>query len=205
MHALDALFYPQVPASSAVVPPHNPVSSPKASTVSSGYQGDEDASIMSTATSLFAARPKERRKYSALYDAYANDRYQLNPPEPLSAAYKQHVFPIHETSPTYHNYSVATEFLAHLRTLDAIPKLIHISWVSQDLLKSRNELVLNGVLQEVNLNSDWTARIWTDDEVEVYLQDKLSAKAYDLMKSTKIIEKLDLWRLLVVYYEGADP
>eukprot|EP00041_Stephanoeca_diplocostata_P024612 m.629931 g.629931 ORF g.629931 m.629931 type:complete len:826 (-) comp22563_c0_seq2:300-2777(-) len=210
MRRLDALYYPADTAAHDETVPTSGATSRQtidhtvhvASKTASAVRGSSNPVVLSAAAQTHARGRRERRKYSALYDAYASDRYELNPPEPVSTAYKQFAFPIHELSPTFDNYSVSREFLDHLQTLDAIPKLIHISWVSKDLLKSRNELVLNGVLQEVKLNPDWKARIWTDDEVEDYLQTKLSARAYDLMKSTKIIEKLDLWRLLVIYYEG---
>lgn len=147
------------------------------------------------------ARSDARRRYSAMYDAFLEDRYGLNPP--MKTAEKLRHFPIHETCPTFNgNLSVAPEFMTHLKALGPIPKLIHIAWPSPDLLKSRNELVLNGVLQEIELNKDWKSRIWTDEEVLQYLKDKLSPKAHKLMQSTKIIEKLDLWRLMVMYYEG---
>eukprot|EP00041_Stephanoeca_diplocostata_P014962 m.283081 g.283081 ORF g.283081 m.283081 type:complete len:468 (+) comp19870_c0_seq15:67-1470(+) len=165
------------------------------------FERDERTTLGSSVTMPSFSRAEARRRYSAMYDAFLEDRYGLNLPEKKAKELRH--FPIHETCPTFNgNLSVSPEFMNHLKALGPIPKLIHIAWPSPDLLKSRNELVLNGVLQEVELNKKWTARIWTDDEVLQYLKDKLSPKAHKLMESTKIIEKLDLWRLMVMYYEG---
>jgi mannosyltransferase OCH1-like enzyme len=52
------------------------------------------------------------------------------------------------------------------------------------------------------LNSDWNIVFHEDSDVDKYLRDNLSSSDYELVNDCHIVEKLDIWRLLKLYYEG---
>lgn len=51
-------------------------------------------------------------------------------------------------------------------------------------------------------NPDWTTRIWDDEDIENYLKLRLAPHDYNLLKHRHIVEKSDIWRLLVLYHDG---
>ena len=63
-------------------------------------------------------------------------------------------------------------------------------------------MIVHGIGALMADNPGWTVRVWDDVEVEQYLQDNISPLDYELIRHTHIVEKSDLWRLLVMYYEG---
>jgi len=83
-----------------------------------------------------------------------------------------------------------------------IPKILHIAWKSKDLLSSTLPIVLNGVSNFHKLNPDWTVNISTDEEVDRYLKDNLSAFDYSILQGEHIVAKIDVWRLIKMYNEG---
>lgn len=83
-----------------------------------------------------------------------------------------------------------------------IPKIIHASWKTKDILNDDSELIQKGLKQLVKLNPDWELQISDDDDVDRYLQEKLSAFDFALINKKHIVEKLDLWRLIKLYNEG---
>jgi len=83
-----------------------------------------------------------------------------------------------------------------------IPKIIHVSWKDKNILNDDSELIQKGLKQLVKLNPDWELQISDDDDVDRYLQDKLSAFDFALINKKHIVEKLDLWRLIKLYNEG---
>jgi len=51
-----------------------------------------------------------------------------------------------------------------------IPKKVHLSWKTKDLLDSKSPLVVHGVKRLVDLNPDWEVTIYDDQEVDDYLK-----------------------------------
>eukprot|EP00485_Elphidium_margaritaceum_P007359 CAMPEP_0202687094 /NCGR_PEP_ID=MMETSP1385-20130828/2799_1 /ASSEMBLY_ACC=CAM_ASM_000861 /TAXON_ID=933848 /ORGANISM="Elphidium margaritaceum" /LENGTH=356 /DNA_ID=CAMNT_0049341817 /DNA_START=14 /DNA_END=1084 /DNA_ORIENTATION=- len=101
------------------------------------------------------------------------------------------------------NFTHITDaYLQHLQSLGPIPKKLHTSWPDKNVLQSRTKLVEMGLQSFKRLNPDWQIIIYNDDEIEQYLKRTLSATDYALIAPQHIIEKVDLWRLLVVYFEG---
>ena len=83
-----------------------------------------------------------------------------------------------------------------------IPKIVHLSWKTKDLLDSDSPLVQEGMKKLVELNPDWDVQISTDDEVDGYLQAQLEPKIYELIADKHVVQKTDLWRLIKLYTEG---
>jgi hypothetical protein len=54
-----------------------------------------------------------------------------------------------------------------------IPKKVHLSWKTKDLLDSESPLITEGVKKLIELNPNWEVTIYDDAEVDAYLQDKL--------------------------------
>ena len=83
-----------------------------------------------------------------------------------------------------------------------IPKKVHLSWKTKDLLDSKSPLVVHGVKHLVELNPDWEVTIYDDQEVDDYLKNQLEPQVYALIASKHIVQKTDLWRLIKLYQEG---
>ena len=89
-----------------------------------------------------------------------------------------------------------------LSTFGSIPKRIHVSWKNKDILEDQSPLILNGLANLKALNPDYTLEISDDKDVEIYLKSRLKKWDYFKIKNKKIVEKIDLWRLLKLYHEG---
>lgn len=83
-----------------------------------------------------------------------------------------------------------------------IPKKVHLSWKSKDLLQDDNPLIKNGVKQIIALNLDWEVTISDDEEIIRYLKDNLQSSDWNLLENTSMVDKCDLWRLFKIYNEG---
>lgn len=83
-----------------------------------------------------------------------------------------------------------------------IPKIIHLSWKTKDLLKSESPLVTEGVKRLIELNPDWQVTIHDDADVDEYLKNKICPEAYALIADKHIVQKTDLWRLIKLFEEG---
>lgn len=83
-----------------------------------------------------------------------------------------------------------------------IPKIIHTSWKSKDLLDNDSIIIENGIKKIVNLNPDWQFNLYVDEEIEEYLFENLEKPEYNLIKDEHIVAKLDVWRLMKLYTEG---
>lgn len=83
-----------------------------------------------------------------------------------------------------------------------IPKIVHVSWKSKDVVNSQSPLILNGLRNLIDLNPDWDIQISTDMEVDSYLFEALEKEHYDLVKNIGIVPQTDIWRLLKLYNEG---
>ena len=83
-----------------------------------------------------------------------------------------------------------------------IPKIIHISWKTKDILSVKHVFPQSCIQRLVELADGWTAVVSDDTDVENYLKDNLSILDYNLLKDRHIVEKTDVWRLLKMYNEG---
>ena len=83
-----------------------------------------------------------------------------------------------------------------------IPKIIHISWKDKNILSSDSIFVKNCIKAFVDLAVGWSYYIYTDEEIDSYLKQKLSSVDYNLLKDRHIVEKSDVWRLLKLFFEG---
>ena len=93
-------------------------------------------------------------------------------------------------------------YLHHLSELSSIPKIMHISWPDKNVLNSQTEIIQLGIVNFIKLNPQWNVIIYDDDEIGQYIKSKISSYDYQLIQNKHIIEKVDLWRLLVIYFEG---
>jgi hypothetical protein len=83
-----------------------------------------------------------------------------------------------------------------------IPKTIHISWKTKDILEVDHIFPQNTIQKLVSLAEGWTPVVSDDIDVEKYLKSNLSIVDYYLLHDRDIVEKLDVWRLLKLYNEG---
>jgi hypothetical protein len=83
-----------------------------------------------------------------------------------------------------------------------IPKIIHVSWKTKEIINSNNCIIRHGLKNLISLNPDWKLIIYEDDEIEQYLKSVLNLVDYKLYENCHIIEKLDIWRLFKIYNEG---
>ncbi len=83
-----------------------------------------------------------------------------------------------------------------------IPKKVHLSWKTKDLLDSESPLITEGVKKLIELNPNWEVTIYDDAEVDEYLKDRLEPKLYALIADKHIVQKTDLWRLVKLFIEG---
>jgi hypothetical protein len=84
----------------------------------------------------------------------------------------------------------------------SIPKVIHVSWKTKNILNNKSPIILNGLANLKKLNPDYKLEISDDRDVEIYLKSKLKKWDYIKIKNKKIVEKIDLWRLFKIYHEG---
>ena len=68
-----------------------------------------------------------------------------------------------------------------------IPKIVHLTWKTKDILSSTSPLILNGIAKLKELNPDWKITIYTDDEINNYLKYFLEPVDYDLIKDVHIV------------------
>ncbi|WP_347173999.1 glycosyltransferase family 32 protein [Polaribacter uvawellassae] len=94
------------------------------------------------------------------------------------------------------------EIKLDLSKLEPIPKIIHVSWKNKNILNSQSPLILNGLVNLKKLNPNYKLEISDDKDVDSYLIKNLSKWEYFKIKNKKIVEKLDLWRLIKIYKEG---
>ncbi|NCW70555.1 MAG: hypothetical protein EBV86_18705, partial [Marivivens sp.] len=79
-----------------------------------------------------------------------------------------------------------------------IPKKVHITWKTKDLLQSESPIVTEGIKKLIELNPEWEVTIYDDGEVDTYLQKKLGDQ-YPLIADKHIVQKSDLWRLMLLF------
>lgn len=94
------------------------------------------------------------------------------------------------------------EFKAALETLAPLPKQIHLCWSDKNVINMDIPMINHGVGAMAKQNPDWKVIVWNDTEIETYIREHLERHDYDLIKDKYIVEKTDLWRLLVLYHIG---
>jgi mannosyltransferase OCH1-like enzyme len=83
-----------------------------------------------------------------------------------------------------------------------IPKTVHFSWIDKTILKSDHVFPKNTIQRMMDLSPDWEFKLYTDKNIEEFLEKKLDKGDYNLIKDCHIVEKLDIWRLIKIYEEG---
>jgi len=83
-----------------------------------------------------------------------------------------------------------------------IPKIVHLTWKTKDILDSDSPIIVNGARKLVDMNPDWKVTVYDDNEVDSYLKDVLDASDYKLIQDKHIVQKSDIWRLFKIYLEG---
>lgn len=83
-----------------------------------------------------------------------------------------------------------------------IPKTVHATWKSKDILTSNSDMARFGIQRVAELNPNWNVVIYDDNEVDHYLKTVMSPDDYSLIENVHIVEKSDLWRLYKLYLEG---
>jgi hypothetical protein len=83
-----------------------------------------------------------------------------------------------------------------------IPKLVHLSWKTKDILESNHPLITNGIGRLQQMNPNWKFVVSDDSDIEEYLKNNLTSKGYEYIRNVHIVQKSDLWRLFKIYIEG---
>ena len=92
---------------------------------------------------------------------------------------------------------------AALQTLGPLPHVLHATWKTRiDVFKNENELIRHGLRGFAEANPGWRIEVSSDEDVDSYLQQKLSPPDYNLTRHVHPVEKSDLWRLVKLYHEG---
>jgi len=94
------------------------------------------------------------------------------------------------------------KIILDLSNYNSIPKIIHLSWKNKDVFNEKSPMILNGLLNIKKLNPTYKLELSDDNDVENYLKDKLNYNDYKDIMNKHIVQKVDLWRLLKLYYEG---
>lgn len=83
-----------------------------------------------------------------------------------------------------------------------IEKKIHVTWKNKNIINEDYNIIKNGILKLKNLNPNYEFSIYDNNDIDQYLEKHISKEDYELIKNKKIVEKVDLWRLLIIYNEG---
>ena len=83
-----------------------------------------------------------------------------------------------------------------------IPRQIFLTWKDKDILRSNSPIVQMGVRNLIEQNPGWSVTLYTDADIDAYLEDKLEAEEWARIKDMHIVAKSDLWRLIKIYLEG---
>ncbi len=83
-----------------------------------------------------------------------------------------------------------------------VPKHVHMTWPTREIVNSQAVLVNLGLRRLIDLNPDWTVTIHEDAEVNEYLEFHLGRNVWNVIRDDHIVTKTDLWRLIKLYEEG---
>ena len=97
-----------------------------------------------------------------------------------------------------------TNSLDHLfKSCGHVPKKIHLSWKNKGIInQTQYDIISNGIHNLKTLNPDYEFYIYDDGEVEAYLKQRLNPNDYNLIKNKHIVEKIDLWRMILINERG---
>jgi hypothetical protein len=59
-----------------------------------------------------------------------------------------------------------------------------------------------GVRNLIDQNPGWSVTVYTDADIDAYLEDMLVEEQWAILKGEHIVAKSDLWRLLKIYFDG---
>ena len=101
--------------------------------------------------------------------------------------------------------NVAEPFLRALSALPPIPRKVHVTWRNAPTPPGFGLYSHMCIRSLFSLNPTWHVRAYNDSEIDAYLREALpqfGATAYAEVRGRHIVEKIDLWRLVVLYAEG---
>jgi hypothetical protein len=93
-------------------------------------------------------------------------------------------------------------WLDHLAGLAPFPKILHACWSNKEVINAPETGIEFGLRSMRDMNPDWELRLVDDDEMKAYIQARIPAADWVLLQAQHIVELTDVWRLLVIYYEG---
>ncbi|KAL1519396.1 hypothetical protein AB1Y20_022921 [Prymnesium parvum] len=97
---------------------------------------------------------------------------------------------------------VQPSFLQALSTLRAIPRVVHVAWKGAPTPPPRGLFASLCMQRLLSLNPRWRVRLYNDTAIDHYLAATLSAEDASRVRRRHVVEKVDLWRLLVLFHEG---
>ena len=104
---------------------------------------------------------------------------------------------------------VNPDLVVALAELPPIPKKLHIIFPSADVVDSKDEMVVLGVRQMIDMHPGWSFKVYDHDAVDQYLRKELtrdepmlSAADVELVLKAHIVERTDAARLLIMWHEG---
>jgi len=83
-----------------------------------------------------------------------------------------------------------------------IPKIVHMTWISDDVLTRDHPMAVKGIQSLITLNPEWEVKLYLNEEVDNYLESTLDTSDYNIIKDLHIVQKSDLWRLIKLFNEG---
>jgi len=101
-----------------------------------------------------------------------------------------------------HTLAVQSDFVHALRMLPPITKKIHVKWPHKNVTDSKSDMVKYGLRAAIDLNPGWDYQVWSDQEVDEYLEGHMSLLDWQNVKDTGFADKSDIWRLILLYCEG---
>lgn len=83
-----------------------------------------------------------------------------------------------------------------------IPKVVHFSWVDDEILSSDHPFPRNTIQKMIELSTGWEFKYNSNEDIEHFLKDRLDKSDYNIISDCHIVEKTDIWRLMKLYEEG---
>jgi len=119
--------------------------------------------------------------------------------EKMEVLYGNRMAPLNNQTVRHNTQSFERE----VKKLGSIPKTLRTSWVRKfDVMKHNSTLIQQGLQSFVAHNPDWDVEISDNREVDRDLHTYLNSTVWNAVKSRPIVEKIDLWRLLIIYHKG---
>ena len=94
-------------------------------------------------------------------------------------------------------------FVAHVRSLPAVPRKLHILWTERDIFSLAHvPLVRHGVVAMRDLNPGWKVVVHDAAAVDAYLARHLPKHDWRMIRGAPFVPKSDIWRFLLMYHDG---